>query len=52
MEKTALVKCIRKYDDIQLGRRIYPLEELTVSLDRAKELIDGEHKVCELIEIK
>jgi len=50
MEKTALVKCIMKYYDIQLDRLIMRTEEHTVSLDRCKELIDN--KVCELIEIK
>ena len=50
MEKTALVKCIMKYYDIQLDRLIMRTEEHTVSLERCKELIDN--KVCELIEIK
>jgi len=50
MEKTALVKCIMKYYDIQLDRLVMRTEEHTVSLDRCKELIDN--KVCELIEIK
>lgn len=50
MEKTALVKCIRKYDDMQFNRRVFALEELSVSVDRAKDLIDN--NVCELIEIK
>lgn len=50
MEKTALVKCILKYDDIQLGKRIFKGDELNVSLKRCKELIDAD--VCELIEIR
>ena len=50
MEKTALVKCIMKYYDIQLDRLVMRTEEHSVSLDRCKELIDN--KVCELIEIK
>lgn len=50
MEKTALVKCIRKYNDIVLGRLIMPNEEHSTSLDRCKVLIN--EKVCELIEIK
>lgn len=50
MEKTALVKCIMKYYDIQLDRLVMRTEEHIVSLYRCKELIDN--KVCELIEIK
>lgn len=50
MEKTALVKCIMKYYDIQLDRLVMRTEEHNVSLDRCKELI--ENNVCELIEIK
>lgn len=50
MEKTALVKCIMKYYDIQLDRLVMRTEEHSVSLDRCKDLIDN--KVCELIEIK
>jgi len=50
MEKTALVKCIKKYYDIQLDRLVMPFEEHKVSLNRCKELIDKQ--VCELIEIK
>ena len=50
MEKTALVKCVMKYYDIQLDRLVMRTEEHIVSLVRCKELIDN--KVCELIEIK
>ena len=50
MAKTALVKCIMKYYDIQLDRLVIKNEEIEVSLIRCKELI--ENKVCELIEIK
>ena len=50
MEKTALVKCIMKYYDIQLDRLVMRTEEHNVSLGRCKELIDN--KVCELIEIR
>lgn len=52
MEKTALVKCIMKYYDIQLDRLVMRTEELEVSLERSIELINNVPRVCELIEIK
>lgn len=52
MEKTALVKCIMKYYDIQLDRLVIRTEELEVSLERSIELINNVPRVCELIEIK
>lgn len=50
MEKTALVKCLMKYYDIQLDRLVQRGEEHSVSLERCKELI--QKNVCELIEIR
>lgn len=50
MAKTALVKCTRKYFDIQLDRFVMNREEIEVSVKRSKELIQA--SVCELIEIK
>lgn len=52
MEKTALVICKVKYFDIKLNRHINKNEIIEVSVKRAKEIINSEHKVCELIEIK
>jgi len=52
MEKTALVKCIMKYYDIEIDRLVMRTEELNVSLLRSVELINNVPQVCELIEIK
>lgn len=41
------VKCIIEYNDLQLGRLVKAGEELEVSEDRAKVLINA--KVCEAI---
>lgn len=50
MEKTALVICIMKYHDIQLGRLVMRTEQHLVTLERCVELI--KNRVCELIEIR
>lgn len=52
MEKTALVKCIMKYYDVNLDRMVMKNEEIEVSLKRSVELINNVPRVCELIEIK
>ena len=50
MAKTALVKCIKQYHDIELGIVVRKRTEFEVSPERCKALI--KNNVCELIEIR
>lgn len=50
MERITLVKCTRKYFDIEMNREVKKNETLEVTKKRAKVLIDN--KVCELVSIK
>jgi hypothetical protein len=52
MEKTAIVKCILRYFDIEFNRYVFKGEKIEVSLNRSVELINNKPQVCELIEIK
>ncbi len=52
MERVALVSCILKYQDIEIYRVVKPKEQLTVSVERAKKLINNNPRVCELISIE
>lgn len=50
MERITLVKCTRKYFDIEMNREVNKNETLEITKKRANVLIDN--KVCELVSIK
>lgn len=50
IERLAIVNVTRKYYDMELGRTVNDKEVMSVSQDRAKQLIDA--KVAEVVSIK